>query len=50
MPAVTEEDPGVHDVAVEDGSRGRSRGPRPRRGRMNGKSGVRVSVFWMFSY
>lgn len=50
MPAVTEEDPGVHDVAVEDGSRGHSRGPRPRRGRMNGKSGVRVSVFWMFSY
>lgn len=50
VPTVTEEDPGVHNVAVEDGSRGRSRGPRPRTGRMNGKSGVRVSVFRMFSY
>lgn len=50
MPAVTEEDPGVHHVAVEDGSRGHGRGRGPRRGRMNGKSksSVRMSVFWMF--
>lgn len=48
MPAVTEEDPGVHHVAVEDGSRSHSRGRSPRRGRMNGKSSVRMSVFWIF--
>lgn len=44
MPAVTEEDPGVHDVAVgdKDGSRG------PRTGRMNGKSSIRVCVLDVF--